>query len=73
MKKRDAAGIETKIQISEEIQAPVAPRQVVGKVLCCKGDRVISEIPSYTSEEIEALTQRDVFLILLKRFFTGTQ
>jgi len=73
LKKSDAAGIETKIQLSEEIKAPVFSRQVVGKIVCCKGEQILYEIPVYTSEEIDALCPKDVFRILLKLFFTGSQ
>lgn len=66
--KGEAAGLKSRIEMEEELVAPVEKGQVIGKIIFEKGSIVVKEVPITASESIKKLGFRDVFFLLLKKF-----
>jgi len=72
LSKGDAVGLEPRLVISDSVKAPVEKGQTVGKIQYHKNGQVVYEAPIYTAEAVGQLKWKDVFLFMLRSFFTGT-
>jgi D-alanyl-D-alanine carboxypeptidase (penicillin-binding protein 5/6) len=70
--KSDAVGLQTKITLPEELNAPLTTGETIGLIEYKKGDTVIHSVPITIKEDVPALSFSDVFRTLLFRFFTGS-
>ncbi len=64
--KSDATGLTSRIEIAEELNAPVEKGQVVGKILYEKGGAVIQEVPITAKEAVPKLNFWGIFRQLLR-------
>ncbi len=71
LNKNEAAGITAKINLPEELQAPIAKGQKIGTVFYQKDGKTVFEIPISATEEIKPLGFSDLFGRILRLFFTG--
>ena len=62
-----AAGVTTEVQLDEQVTAPVAQGQMLGKMTVRSGEKILAEVALVAPERVEALTFWDVFLQLLQR------
>jgi D-alanyl-D-alanine carboxypeptidase (penicillin-binding protein 5/6) len=66
-----ASGVETKMTLPEELQAPIEKGQKIGKIEYLKEGTALYEVPILAAETIDALGFSDLFARLLNLFFTG--
>ncbi len=66
--KSDAVGINTEIQIAQELQAPVEMGQTLGKIIYKKEDKIIKEVPLYAEKQIPALNFSQVLMRLIRLY-----
>lgn len=66
-----ASGLEAKMTLPQEVQAPIEMGQEIGKIEYLKEGTVLYEIPIFSAEKIESLGFSDLLLRLIHLFFTG--
>jgi len=71
LSKADANGITAKVELAEELQAPVEKGQSVGEILYTKGDKVLHRVPILTASSVDSLSFGQIFSRLLLLFLTG--
>ena len=69
--KEKASGIEVQVELEEELSAPVAAGQQVGRMTIVSGGEVLSSIPLVASQGVERLTYWQIFMRCLKMAFLG--
>ena len=62
-----ASGVTTEVLLDEQVTAPVAQGQPLGKMTVRSGEKILAEIALVAPERVEALSFWDVFLQLLQR------
>lgn len=71
LKKADAIGLETEIELSKELSAPVEKNQAVGKIIYLKNQKPVHETIIYASEAVEEISSGSLFIRLLRLTLTG--
>lgn len=64
------AEIESKIEIIEELEAPVEPGTKAGKVSFVYNDSTVDEFDIITTESVEKITFKSVFFFLMSKLFS---
>ena len=65
--KGQKSSVTTRIQLQEEVCAPVSQGQKLGMMEILVGDQVLSQIPLVAAEAVPRLTWGDLFVKVLKR------
>ena len=66
-----AAGVQSTVQLAEQVTAPVEQGQTLGMLTVASNGQTLAEIPLVAPEAIPALTWWDVFLQMLKTIAAG--
>lgn len=70
IRREDAEKIETKVELFDDLQAPIQKGQQIGKVILSDGEKNLAEEPVTAADEIAELTFTRSFSILFRSFTT---
>ena len=71
VEKGKLASVRTEVTMEEELPAPVAEGQPLGKLRIWAGEELLAELPLTAENAVEKLTWADIFLDLLKKVAFG--
>jgi len=69
--RRDEAAISRKVELVENITAPVIAGSELGKLTIQSGDNILGEFLIVAGDDVARLGWGDIYLSFLRMFFTG--